>query len=324
VPLPLLAALILLPWIGPDPLRAQALDSLPLHWTAPDDQPSTGAVARYDIRLATSPLDDSNFDLALQLPTLRAGAAGSRETYVVRGLSPGRTFWVALRAIDRAGNRSALSNVVQWTTPGSPQLDHVAPAVPLGLQAARGDDGRSVSLAWTPGTAPDLAGYSVYRATGASGPWYLLTLHPQLAPAMVDRSLPYGIEQLYYAVTASDFSGNESAQSPAIAVDLRHARAASTSAWRLLPAYPNPAHAGVATALPVEVPTIGGQARIEIFDGVGQLVRTFELVAGAQTFQRLDWDGRNDHGQPCAPGLYRVRLTTDHGAIETLRVARLP
>src|SRR5580765_6205314 len=170
----LMAALIALSWVSPDPLRAQALDSLQLHWTAPGDLPSSGAVSRYDIRLATTPLDESNFDLALQLPELRAQAPGRRETYIVRGLPPGRTFWVALRAVDHVGNRSPLSNVVEWTTSGSPQLDHLAPGVPLGLGADRGNDARSVSLNWQPSTAPDLAGYTLYRAIDAAGPWYPL------------------------------------------------------------------------------------------------------------------------------------------------------
>jgi hypothetical protein len=323
VPYTLLAVTILLFTLAPALARAQALDTLSLHWTAPEDAPTSGAVARYDLRLATTPLSEANFDLALQIAGPHPQAPGEIEHAVVRGLPPGRTFWIALRSIDLAGNRSPISNVVQWTTPGEPQLDHAPPAAPLGLSGARSGDARSVALAWQAGTAPDLMGYTIYRATAPTGPWYPLNVAPLGQPAFVDDALPYGMNQLYYTVTASDFSGNESAHSASVEVVVRATRTASAGSWRLMPAYPNPARTGALTSLPVLVPEGGSSGRLDVIDDGGRIVRSFAVSGGPQAVERIVWDGGNERGEPCAPGVYRVRLTAG-GNVQVIRVARVP
>ena len=49
--------------------------------------------------------------------------AGTQQTFTVAGLTPSRTYYVAIRATDDAGNLSGLSNVPTATT-----ADTIAPA----------------------------------------------------------------------------------------------------------------------------------------------------------------------------------------------------
>ncbi|MFA6111487.1 MAG: FG-GAP-like repeat-containing protein [Candidatus Latescibacterota bacterium] len=68
--------------------------------------------------------------------------------------------------------------------------------------------------------------------------------------------------------------------------------------------YPNPFNPG--TAIPLSLPT-GGVVRVEILNLAGQRVRQVQrgnLTAGRH---ELQWDGRDDAGQPVASGVYLCR-----------------
>ena len=53
----------------------------------------------------------------------------------------------------------------------------------------------------------------------------------------------------------------------------------------------------------------GGRALVQVYDVTGRLIRTLvadELPAGTH---RMAWDGRDDHGRPCASGVYLSRAS---------------
>jgi hypothetical protein len=85
-----------------------------LFWTAPGDDPNTGgAASRYDIRYTTAGeiLTEADFEAATVVgstPIPKSG--GSSETFTVRGLQRGMSYWFALRSTDEKGNVSAVSN----------------------------------------------------------------------------------------------------------------------------------------------------------------------------------------------------------------------
>jgi len=91
-----------------------------LTWTAPGDDGKDGTAAVYQVKWSDLPIVESadhaskcNFWAAENLPdepTPRK--AGSRETYVVKGLKPG-TYYFALKTRDELNNESAMSNVVK-------------------------------------------------------------------------------------------------------------------------------------------------------------------------------------------------------------------
>jgi chitodextrinase len=89
-----------------------------LSWTAVGDDSLTGTAASYDIRRSTSPITASNWNSATQVSGEPApGAPGTTQAYTVTGLTRQTTYYFAIRAVDDAGNVSALSNVPSATTP---------------------------------------------------------------------------------------------------------------------------------------------------------------------------------------------------------------
>jgi len=98
--------------------------SISVRWTAPGDNGATGTAKSYDIRYSTSAITASNWSAATQ-PTGEPApaAAGTAQTYTITGLTPSRTYYIAMKTTDDAGNISVLSNVPSGTT-----ADTIAPA----------------------------------------------------------------------------------------------------------------------------------------------------------------------------------------------------
>ncbi len=88
--------------------------------------------------------------------------------------------------------------------------DMQPPAAPTGL-AATGEL-QAVHLDWNDNGEPDLAGYNVYRAEAAGGPYVPLNIDPLGASSFSDTAV---IENTtyFYVVTAEDAAGNESGPS---------------------------------------------------------------------------------------------------------------
>jgi len=94
-------------------------ESAALQWIAPGDDGAYGQAAEYDIRYATSPIDEGNWAAATQCTGEPAPKlAGQAESFLVSGLSPSTTYYFALKTADESSNWSALSNVVEATTQG--------------------------------------------------------------------------------------------------------------------------------------------------------------------------------------------------------------
>jgi len=301
-------------WLAPVLARAQSADSLVLSWTAPADA-GGGAVYAYDVRYSSVSITEGNFAFGTRLIPPSPRPPGTPQRLVMHGLPGGAPLWFAVRSEDSQGNWSALSNVVRW----SGLYDTSPPATPAGLQVATGSD--SVRIEWTPDSAPDLAGYTVYRATDPRGGWNAIGSAGPQQDWFSDHNLPNGIAQLWYAVTAHDQSGNESGRSSPIEAQIEVT--ASATLWRLQSPYPNPARANELSHLPIQAPATAGDARLEILDGAGHVVRRLAIRSGASGPLLVDWDGANDHGVACAPGVYHAWLVAGRTR-QVVAVARLP
>ncbi len=89
--------------------------SVVLTWTAPNANPGNGTA--YDIRYSTSSITGTNFSSATAVanpPT--PAAAGSAESLTVSNLTPGTTYYFALKTQDANSNWSIISNVVSLAT----------------------------------------------------------------------------------------------------------------------------------------------------------------------------------------------------------------
>ncbi|MEO6435846.1 MAG: Ig-like domain-containing protein, partial [Tepidisphaeraceae bacterium] len=114
----------------------------------------------------------------------------------------GVASYYRVTAVDASNNEStpATGNATR------PIPDTFPPATPAGLTATAGAIGNA--LDWANNIEPDLAGYNVYRASSAGGPWTRLNAGPIGGSAFVDAGAPAGTS--FYRVSAVDDSNNES------------------------------------------------------------------------------------------------------------------
>ena len=133
----------------------------------------------------------------------------------------GKTYLYTVRSVIPADEHTVESadSVPVIVTP----RDIYPPAVPQGLVAAvvRPDPNGppEVDLSWSINAETDLAGYRVYRSEQPDTPGQLITPDLLLSPAYRDTSVQRG-HLYWYSVTAVDRSGNVSAPSTPVAVEV--------------------------------------------------------------------------------------------------------
>ena len=315
----LLIALLALLVVAPIVAHAQGADSVSVTWTAPGDDGNVGTATTYDLRMSTSAINASNWGSAtpVDMSGHPPGPAGTREHVVVRGLTNGTPYWFAIKTVDEAGNTSNISNILYWNW----VLDTTAPAAPLGVTANEQGDG-SVRLGWNANAEADLQGYAVYRSTDGSA-YTRLNGSLTTSTQYTDANVPSGINEAWYQVSAQDVSGNESARSSAVHVNLGGTGTQAVGLWTLEPGYPNPSEKGAAVHLPVTVPSSGGTAVIEILNSVGQRVRRLELSGLNPGSNEILWDGHNETGLEVAPGVYTAWLSVGQSRV-SVRLVRVP
>jgi hypothetical protein len=93
--------------------------------------------------------------------------------------------------------------------------DFVPPSAPRGLSTSTGDN--FIELFWDTNPEPDVAGYNVYVSSTYDGPYDLIGSSEDAY--YVDRGAKNG-NKYYYAVTAYDYDGNESALSRDVVYDI--------------------------------------------------------------------------------------------------------
>lgn len=147
-----------------------------LLWTAlGDDSTTYGLATSYDIRRSTSTITQANFGAATSvmsnitwntagLSPFIPSPMGSREEIIVNGLTPGTTYYFAIKSADEVPNWSPLSNVASTTTTGG---DTQRPA-PTTTLVATATSTTSIRLSWTSVGDDSLSGtpasYTVKRS----------------------------------------------------------------------------------------------------------------------------------------------------------------
>ena len=147
-------------------------------------------------------------------PVTSEPAAGT--SYVDTGLANETSYRYVVRAVRRDGAATAYGepSAVATATP----VDLTAPAPPGNLIAVPSET--AVRLAWTASPSDDVAGYIVYRATGA-GAFQRIGATPAVGLVYTDRDVKRG-ERYRYAVTAQDRARapNESVRSNEVTVTI--------------------------------------------------------------------------------------------------------
>lgn len=136
--------------VDPDPIEDLAVGnatttSLTLSWTATGADGSIGTASQYDIRYSTAVIIEANWNSATQVtgePT--PSVAGSAESFVVNGLTPGTTYYFAIKAADANPSWSTVSNSPNGTT----LIGDTPPATISNLGIAS-PTANSLRLSWT-------------------------------------------------------------------------------------------------------------------------------------------------------------------------------
>ncbi len=198
--------------------------SVTLTWTAPGDDSLSGTATQYDVRYATAPITGANFAAAQSATGAPVPlAAGTTQSMLVSGLTPGTTYWFALKTTDEASNWSGVSNIVQWTTPTAG--DTLRPAA-LAV-AVTATTGSSVTLGWSAVGDDSLTGTATqYEVRWSAAPitpanWSAATLVatgvPTPAASGVSQSCTIGglnrSIDLWFAARVRDEADNWSALS---------------------------------------------------------------------------------------------------------------
>ncbi len=290
--------------------------SVTVSWTDVGDDSLTGNATGMEIRWATAAITEANWASATAVAGVPApGAPGTAHQMTIGGLDRSRDLWFAARARDDVNRQSAINGSLFVAR----MLDTAPPATPTGMSATV-EPVRDVRLRWSANAEPDLAGYHVYRALTSGGTMVRLTSSAATTNEFLDSTTPDSLS-LWYAVSAVDGTGNESARTAPFRVYLT---AGGISEWNVEAPFPNPSPVGGSVSIPLEVPAAGPyDATVEIQDGAGQHVHTFYVRNAAPGPYVIVWDGRNESGRATAPGVYRAWLRV--GDVRRLvRILRTP
>lgn len=126
--------------------------------------------------------------------------------YSLEGLSAATTYRFKCVAIDKAG-RTIESDIQTFNTPVT-----VRGEAPTGLKLAKTANSNAIELSWNSDAGSDFAGFLVYRATSAQGPFTKLGSGVVNQNAWTDIDVKSGVKY-YYRVTRTSGSGDESSPS---------------------------------------------------------------------------------------------------------------
>jgi len=200
-----------------------------LSWSAPtrtsagDPLPTISEyrVYRGEIDAASAAAAANDLSQAKWKSPLAFLASSPTNSYRDTGFDFGKTYLYTVRTVI-PGDGSTVESSDSFPVIVTPR-DIFPPAVPQGLVAPvlipEPNAPLEVDLSWSINTETDLAGYHVYRSEQQDTPGQLLTPDLLLSPAYRDTSVQPG-HRYWYAVTAVDRSGNESAPSARVAAEV--------------------------------------------------------------------------------------------------------
>jgi fibronectin type 3 domain-containing protein len=216
----------------PAPARVASVEArvtepaIELSWASVNRTDPLTAPAHYNIYRAE--LDDASTNLAghdvsqLNLNgKLQLLATQPEQTFSDKSFEFGKTYAYIVRAVlDRNG--AALESADSTPAMVTPR-DTFPPAAPQAISAAvfpgETENALVVDLSWSINVEPDFAGYRVYRSAQPDAKGRLLTQELLPTPAYRDTSVE-SARRYWYAVTAVDRAGNESAPSPPALVEI--------------------------------------------------------------------------------------------------------
>ncbi len=184
-------------------------------------------------------------------------------------------------------------------------VDNLAPPTPGGFAGTYTSG--STQLSWFTDTAPDLAGYNLYRGISSTFQTSPGNLAAQLGPSVTSYLDSPGAAY-YYKLTAVDIHGNESAPATVLPVGVTGVEGTVASVLSL--GHPDPNPMGRTTNIHFSLAR-SGNVTLVVFDASGRRVRS--LIEGVASVgpHGVAWDGRDAAGRDVGAGIYFVRLTAE-------------
>ncbi len=184
-------------------------------------------------------------------------------------------------------------------------VDNIVPGVPGFLTLlSTGEDG--VEIAWDASMADDFQYFEVYRSTTSD--LADASVFTSVAPVFVDEDVTVG-QTYYYAVSAVDANGNVSENTNIVTTSIVSVDDIDVmpTAYGLSQNFPNPFNP--TTSIEFALPQ-ASDVTLEIYNLLGQKVRTLVNGYTPAGYITTNWDGLDQNGKELSSGTYIYRLET--------------
>ncbi len=197
-------------------------------------------------------------------------------------------------------------------------LDNLAPAVPASFAVAY-ITGSGNTLSWDESLDEDFQYFRVYRSTTPDfTPTPIDLVHSTTSAGWTDPEYDGG--GVYYKVTATDFSGNESdAASTGIETGTQAGNGSLPSVFVAGPATPNPFNPVTEITYSIPVGATPSRVDVTVYTLQGRNVRTLVSADREPGIYSVTWDGTDHSGAAVASGVYLYRISWN-GRHETKRM----
>lgn len=161
-----------------------------------------------------------------------------------------------------------------------------------------------------PGTGPSLQSFNIYRSetSNAVSSGSAIANVGFRTPSFTDQNL--AANTFFYQITTV-YDLGESAPSneiSAVVTSVRDETVNLPMTFALGQNYPNPFNPSTIISYAIPVSHSNQQVKLEIFNALGQKVRTLINEHLSANFHTVEWDGRSDLGKPVTSGLYFYRI----------------
>lgn len=179
--------------------------------------------------------------------------------------------------------------------------------------------GAEATVSWDANTESDLSGYKIYHGTSSGS--YDDALDVGNKTSFIINNLVIGTTY-FFAVTAYDFSGNESNFSeevnftPTDSTDYTPEDPPTEDSVSFKAhCFPNPFNNYEGTTITLDIPN-SGTLSIDIYTATGDFIRNLikDLIITEKEYS-IKWDGKDQYGNLVNPGIYIASLTLDYKTI---------
>jgi len=259
----------------------------------------------YEVLIATEPIGESNYQVFGRNDNEYL-ASQDCEGITITDLAQGAQYYFQVRARDKNGNYSTLSNQADVV------LDEQLPVV-LSNFTVTNTSLNQVRLNWVTQSETDMLGFRIFRSQ-VLDPAQALLISP-LIPAtntssqqtyMFTDSELFSDGVYYYWLQCLDLDGSCEFHGP---VSLVYSATGSEPSppsqlvTELGVVYPNPFNP--VCFIPFSIRSTA-EVSFRIYNARGQLLREFRLGSKEAGCHRIIWDGCDTNGIACASGVYQI------------------